>query len=144
MGAVSTYMEKKYKYPNNYSHIARPWRPVCSVYGTMRHIYRKWGVHELELKGPVNSVYAKIEERSGIWNSVIPWEGLRLKCSTMRAVWNTYMGKKYKYPNNYAHIARPWRPVCSVYGKMRHIYQKFGLHELELTGPVYRVYAKIP
>ena len=109
----------------------------------MRHIYQKFGLHELELKGPVNSVYAKIEERSGIWNSVIPWEGLRLKCSTMRAVCNTYMEKKDKYPNNYSQKARPWRPVCSVYGKMRNIYQNVGLQELELQGPVFSVYAKI-
>ena len=33
--------------------------------------------------------------------------------------------------------------MCSVYGKMRHIYQNFGLHELEIQSPVYSVYAKI-
>ena len=73
----------------------------------------------------------------------MPWEGLRLKCSTMRAVCNTYMEKKDKYPNNYSHIARPRRPVCTVHGKMRHIYQNFGLHELEVQDLGYSVYAKI-
>ena len=125
MSAVfKTYMENKDKYPNNYSHIARAWRPVCTAHAKMRHIYKNFGLHELELKGPVFSVYTKIQERCVIWNSVIPWEGLRLKCSTMRAVCNTYMEKKDKHPNNYSHIARPWRPVCTVHGKMWHIYNK--------------------
>ena len=87
-------MEKKDKYPNKYSHIARPPTPVCSVYGKMRHEYQKCDLHELELQGPVYSVYAKIEERSMILNSVIPWEVFRLKCSTLKACVQHIYGKE--------------------------------------------------
>ena len=59
-------MEKKDRYPNDYSHIARPLRPVCTEHGKMRHIYQNFGLHELESQGSVYSVNAKIEERSVI------------------------------------------------------------------------------